>query len=157
MLLSLFAGCTDLIVDEMLGPDGVDADAAAPPAPGLRLPAGQSALYFYRIGEFIGAGDDFTIYARDEPVANMSWKTVHVEPVAPGPTRIWSEDTPELANMGLLLAVQKKPAITVTARSGQVTYIRVGIDPITGGPTLREVDLATATSEVGAFRTAKPL
>lgn len=153
-VLAVLGACDEAAMEEMVGPPGIDRSGAGAPAPGVTVPRGQSALYFYRTKTLAGSANTFRVTVDGVPVAQMATGTVHIEPVAPGPHVVQVAETETILNAGLGLALQKKPQMQVAALSGQVTYLQVGASQWNGGPTLEQVDGAAATA---GFRKANPL
>lgn len=156
-VVAVLGACDEAVMEEMIGPPGVDRSGASTPAPGVAVPRGQSAFYFYRTKTLAGSANTFRVLVDGVPVAQMAVGTVHTEPVSPGPHVVQVVETETILNAGLGLALQKKPQMRVAALSGQVTHLQVGASQWTGGPTLEQVDATYAASAAAGFRKANPL
>lgn len=151
LALTLTAACDDTI-------PVVDSNpSAAQTVTQSAVPAGKSVILLYRNKTFAGSASYQTVSVDGTPVALLSVGSVHQEIVAPGQRTVRIETTPSVLNVGLALALQKKPTVAITLRSGETAYLEDGSDTFDASPTIRRVDADTARAAMAGFTVAKPI
>ncbi|WP_146344142.1 hypothetical protein [Falsiphaeobacter marinintestinus] len=151
LALSVIAGCDDTIPGASSTSAGGQAVAMA------SVPAGKSVILLYRKKTFAGSASYQTVTVDGVQVALVSVGSVHQEVVAPGQRMVQVETTPSMLNVGLALALQRKPTMAINLKSGETAYLELGADTLDASPTIRRVDAATARADTAGFVAAKPI
>lgn len=151
LALSLLTGCDETIPGASSTSLGDQAVTMA------TVPAGKSAILLYRKKTFAGSASYQTVTVDGVQVALVSVGSVHQEVVVPGQRMVKVETTPSVLNVGLALALQKKPTMALNLKSGESAYLELGADTLDASPTIRRVDAATARADIAGFVTAKPI
>lgn len=111
-------------------------------------------IYFYRPDNFIGSGTAFAVEVGGVEVAHLGAGFRVSKSVPPGPVTIGASPVPNVLNMGAQFLLMARPKMSVNAVEGQIHYVEVGTNVLVGGPELRLVGEAEATSAVAGLKPA---
>ncbi len=106
-----------------------------------RIPPGQALLYVVRPQKPAGRDNLYRISIDGTPVAEMPTGRYFSSRVPAGEVRVGAQVVASVTNVRTGLPFMERPELTVTAKPGEITFIRVGVN-IEGGPTLAHVDPA---------------